>query len=1342
MTKDREIGLLVSLFFDKYIIMSQNIKKYETGGRTAVKPKLGSITYDGKKYEATDDIKNQLRNHIESSDNEGVRNQYGYIEKALNDGKNIKYDSAINTLNLINDDGSLSQVEFGLNEKQKNRSSKKRSGTGKLISSIFRGEAANTSFAVNELRSLDLKETPKQKTIQDWSKSIGIKYDIKDGNRGPILNDINSSSAFSRLSKLGEIESYSDDDEFRGFNGKSKKEYVEYVNSIKPEVEGLKERLKSGKITTQDAAILESLGIVDGSKESIDEAKEGITEKNEVAKIESDNKKQEDETNILKEQIDSNFTPNFTFNTKWIKDNNLPKYNISGFEDYWAGKGRGETWKEAILTENFHSQNKGFENLMNYYIDDKGNAYSPEQYSDINSKVYKTILSKGYQNKFKNNIFDSKDNGYLEALWAPNPYKKYDRTKEYNPFLEAFFPDHSPLFTQSTNLYNLPDDTVAYDVIDENTNRDFWGLPIKPTTNFYDKNMNQILDEDVLSTKPYYRNTTTSNNDIKDYTKQRVESTNPSVNGLVVVWDNGTNALMYNPDTKKQYIYNHVDEELQYLSNEMMTEAKSDGKFDAGDWKSTGIASDDFDWWGLFGKRFESAPQENIPHIPVGPLKYKGRPLSVLQTGGIIKKRNIIEDNIEAPEDLVIRDHGERSKDIFDGDLTTADKLDIASLIGDASALGISVVGGGNPVAAVAGLAASGTQFAADWNRDGLDWNDAGNLALNAGLDLATFVPFGVGSAASTMKVVKTIKKLARPIRAILLGIGANSAVEALDTENFGSIDNLRAIVTGLSVAMGGKRLLTDGRLTSKYKRDDNGDKILKTKVDSKSLDDRIMSKANTKLEDFNAKTNVEGSGRVDSKEKLNELYDKDIIEINGDNIKINKKKSINEIAKAFGISKLDIKKELAIDVSSGYKDRAIDRIISVFNPSDSKLYETESIFSKDTENPFKAWMQKRARDRMYGFEKYEDGGSIIRKNSNPIFKDEYFNNNDFFKKKYEYSDPIVKNEYPNEFLNIKKAKIDDSVKRIPLTTNKASATSGFGNSLSKINLPKIPLDMIYGMGEYIMTNKGIKDSNEKLREGVFDSMRGSMKSMPTEYYSTFNDFGIKRSYDDRIKGITDFVPVNSDERLNLIARSIKDAQKDALISERDSKYSELLSSFSARNLEEKRSYSGQRSEIADFNRNIIGQANAKEKQIDASEIGSNTMNFKSLISQLRTDNNADIMHEDNINLMADTIGLEDKFNNDYLNMVNSKQPEYSQWLSSLPEDDTRNQYSIERWFYETYPNEIRTLKDNYKNSSLKTQMNARTPRSWIPRKKYNFNSDFKINNYTPSVPEDIIIYN
>lgn len=163
-------------------------------------------------------------------------------------------------------------------------------------------------------------------------------------------------------------------------------------------------------------------------------------------------------------------------------------------------------------------------------------------------------------------------------------------------------------------------------------------------------------------------------------------------------------------------------------------------------------------------------------------------------------------DNIQTA-DTKLRKAGE-DKVIGDGtELNSSDKAEIAALIADAASLGATFVPVyGNALSAGIGAAGSFTGFGADVARDGLDWGDVGNLALNLGLDAATLLP-GIGTGAKATKVAKALKKskaLAKAVKYASTALSGSNAIAGLTTawnniqDGSWTIKDIRTVLNGV----------------------------------------------------------------------------------------------------------------------------------------------------------------------------------------------------------------------------------------------------------------------------------------------------------------------------------------------------------------------------------------------------------------------------------------------------------------------------------------------------------------------------------------------------------------
>lgn len=112
------------------------------------------------------------------------------------------------------------------------------------------------------------------------------------------------------------------------------------------------------------------------------------------------------------------------------------------------------------------------------------------------------------------------------------------------------------------------------------------------------------------------------------------------------------------------------------------------------------------------------------------------------------------------------------------------------------------------PGAGVVGYAGTLANFGADWGQDGLDWGDAGRLAMNLGLDTVGLIP-GLGAAAKGSKVVKNLIKwtprlLSAAAAINYTGPGIESARKLATNPKDLSVDDYRNLAELIKVVVGG----------------------------------------------------------------------------------------------------------------------------------------------------------------------------------------------------------------------------------------------------------------------------------------------------------------------------------------------------------------------------------------------------------------------------------------------------------------------------------------------------------------------------------------------------------
>lgn len=163
-------------------------------------------------------------------------------------------------------------------------------------------------------------------------------------------------------------------------------------------------------------------------------------------------------------------------------------------------------------------------------------------------------------------------------------------------------------------------------------------------------------------------------------------------------------------------------------------------------------------------------------------------------------------------------------------------------------------------------------------------------------------------------------------------------------------------------------------------------------------------------------------------------------------------------------------------------------------------------------------------------------------------------------------------------------AQKEKALKNIKANTvvSTGSASNGRGFSFNPKNL----LDLGSLAGGLISNAR----QRRELARGIRAAAQGQLRSMPTEIYAPYTDMGIARMYGDRIKDIRQFKTVTSDPNQVMAERLMRDQQADQLANERDTRLSQTISEFNDKDLAARREYANQRTQIADYNKAVLGQ--------------------------------------------------------------------------------------------------------------------------------------------------------
>lgn len=232
-----------------------NIQKLQEGG--SVK-KYGTFTKDGVTYQVDDDFLQAMAAHGSSITDDRARADYGAIVNALRSGADLSYDSNTNELR--------GDVTFdNMNARQRRRAAKRTSKTGEVLDSTFNGRVNQVKTATNALRGFSpnqntVRANPNRSI--DISRKLLLPY-LRDENGNRIYNaDIDDSKIFNRLDFIQNLANEENIVDWKGYNNQTKEDYLRFAREYS-DWDGLRQRIKNGTITDRDITTLSKLGILD-----------------------------------------------------------------------------------------------------------------------------------------------------------------------------------------------------------------------------------------------------------------------------------------------------------------------------------------------------------------------------------------------------------------------------------------------------------------------------------------------------------------------------------------------------------------------------------------------------------------------------------------------------------------------------------------------------------------------------------------------------------------------------------------------------------------------------------------------------------------------------------------------------------------------------------------------------------------------------------------------------------------------------------------------------------------------------------------------------------------------
>lgn len=245
-----------------------------------------------------------------------------------------------------------------------------------------------------------------------------------------------------------------------------------------------------------------------------------------------------------------------------------------------------------------------------------------------------------------------------------------------------------------------------------------------------------------------------------------------------------------------------------------------------------------------------------------------------------------------------------------------------------------------------------------------------------------------------------------------------------------------------------------------------------------------------------------------------------------------------------------------------------------------------------------------------------------------------------------------------------------------------------------------------------------------ELARGIRAAAQGQLRSMPTEIYAPYTDMGIARMYGDRIKDIRQFKTVTSDPNQVMAERLMRDQQADQLAAERDTKLSQTISEFNDRDIAARREYANQRTQIADYNRAVLGQMeNMLAQNKAAKQFTAWNKIINPFIDQKRMDLVRDQQEDQAAATIRDNLALQQNALKTYLELFNSAEAQKAweneqltnpNWQSDYGDSEAGRQKFLEKYYSGSIQNlqndmMMRSLLNSYSNSRSRFTGRRRT---------------------------------
>ena len=819
--------------------MSQ-VRKFKDGGSNTAETtskskhnsKYGHYIVDGTTYDVNDDF---IRDYIASAkqfDDNSTNVVASHVINALKSGQDVSLDTLNNRIYGINNYLNSEDVERS-NEYSQNSSNKKYQRKYRRKEARPNSSLHQLNIGISNLGSIQFTEpTPELDQETSIKPSLFGSYnwfdynDNEDGTKYYSAAPVNATNErildqyadLYNLTPEQAREKYDlDEDKYNQFLDWKNKFGAQFMGENNDGFTQLLNRIKNQQVTQEDEDLLSLLGFTYSkptpTSTTTSRSYEGSGFNNDAL---------EQAGYYVVKDKDGNV---------YLHDNsgNVVQDKIYLRDTPWA---KGTQWSGGAVY--------------------KGRFWTPEQIFNQNTEVSRAIGSELFNQLSSAQDPESIRQAMINSGWSvygmnnPINYSTFDSSKNYLKGFMDSLNNGTYYWNDITGNYQLGDndDTRILQVISGNDRDRDNTLRTKYAVSGYSGLFNTI--EELQN----YLNT-------RGITQAQGYHTYSPLSQYNYITDNGKRYIIapeqidiagekYNlyRDEQGNYYTDGNNGEMKLLQGKAILDKIANGTVSAQELKN-GFAQEDnrFDF-GNDGRFFgiNMGTKNKNPYIEssydqIFEFK-KGGLIPILQMGGFFTTGNVGKSKEGTQTD---NRAGQPQKLGADKRLKTdTDSLNKTAGWLDAAGLATSWIPG---VGTGIGILGSLARFGADVSKDGFQWKDAGNLAINLGLDALTLIP-GLGAvgkvAKAGSKAVKSAKtsdkvvKVAKSVTPILSAAGATTGAiqiygalnnpEGMTSEDFG---NLLSGIT--NVGLGSKNLVKNYKV-AKVAKKLSGSKSVKTK--------------------------------------------------------------------------------------------------------------------------------------------------------------------------------------------------------------------------------------------------------------------------------------------------------------------------------------------------------------------------------------------------------------------------------------------------------------------------------------------------------------------------------